>query len=1071
MMISISFHLKSQKRGGCSVYLYGSLPELGGGDPTKSIEMTRSNGSYSFYADIKTSLNNDSSNFWYRYYFKTRFGAIINEVCPPRKCYLNIHDNINNSVMNFYDTFDIPSSIGGVVIQFRVQYKANYGQKLFVCGDNEILGKWKPENAVQLEPVLNSDFSESDIWTTTVMIPSSNKPISFMYKYIVFTSPKNFFWEPQHNHCFEIGACPSPSVFVINDVCQWCDNLYEIYSRDPFVKVINRRQTSQQPLTFVPNNTPDTVFVNFTVRAPHVRPSQVLSIIGSTQEVGEWYADRSYQMNDSEFPVWKATISFKTSDFPIEYKYVLLDRASNDVIYEQRYNRVITLCDLESVDRSFPTSININDWYTNPNPELYKGFGITTSLFTLKTEKSCGIGQFTDLPKLVDYCKKIGSSLIHLLPINDTSGSGDWEDSNPFNIISGRALHPIYIDLLAIHGVSHSDLCEIAEKKQKFESLNGIDYPKVYKFKIKKLKEIFIGIESSLGTNNQYRAFVKNNQDWLRMYGLFCYFRDQYKTKNFNKWPQHNSITHREIKQLSTEYVKELQFYYWVQYICHKQLLSAKEYAEEHSIVLEGEVALHSPYQSVSVWANPDLYNIDMITGEVPTNENMSSFNCLTNNGNNYQNSSPMNNSVYSSLNNSPSFNWKGIAATNYAQWCDRITYMSKYFHMIQINQSTSIFRFFEVNNSQSIHSILGHFNPAIPLSKAELKEHGLLDIDRYTKPYVRWYLLKDKFGDDADLIASTFFNHFGTSLENQIFSFKPEYNSEKKISKYFKKKEMNQQQREIWEKGLIELIDNVLLVEDPEKLEHYHARAEACIEKVIQNNKQEKTVISSTSWLDLPKAQKEEFANLLTDYFYHRQNELWTELSYPKLRTIKNSTNALLCSDNVERNHLFIGILQDFNILSSRVQRIPRYYGTFFDKVREYPYLSIATPATSQMPSLRDWWEENQQVTADFWKHEIWRTDEPPRSCEPWVQELILKQHLTSQSMWAVFMLQDIISIDERFRQTNPEKERITPCPSEFVNNERKWNRRMQFTLEKINEADDFCYRIRRIVEDSNRI
>ena len=45
-----------------------------------------------------------------------------------------------------------------------------------------------------------------------------------------------------------------------------------------------------------------------------------------------------------------------------------------------------------------------------------KGAGVAVPLFSLRTEKSGGIGEYPDIIKLVDWAKKTGLKLIQLLP-------------------------------------------------------------------------------------------------------------------------------------------------------------------------------------------------------------------------------------------------------------------------------------------------------------------------------------------------------------------------------------------------------------------------------------------------------------------------------------------------------------------------------------------------------------------------------------------------------------------------------------------------------------------------------
>ena len=46
--------------------------------------------------------------------------------------------------------------------------------------------------------------------------------------------------------------------------------------------------------------------------------------------------------------------------------------------------------------------------------------GLSLPLFSLRSEKSCGIGDFGDLLPLIDWAKSLGFDCIQLLPLNDT---------------------------------------------------------------------------------------------------------------------------------------------------------------------------------------------------------------------------------------------------------------------------------------------------------------------------------------------------------------------------------------------------------------------------------------------------------------------------------------------------------------------------------------------------------------------------------------------------------------------------------------------------------------------------
>lgn len=68
--------------------------------------------------------------------------------------------------------------------------------------------------------------------------------------------------------------------------------------------------------------------------------------------------------------------------------------------------------------------------------------GINIPLFSLRSENSSGIGEFTDLIPLIDWASSLGLDVIQLLPLNDVGC-----DTSPYNSISAYALNPLYLSL------------------------------------------------------------------------------------------------------------------------------------------------------------------------------------------------------------------------------------------------------------------------------------------------------------------------------------------------------------------------------------------------------------------------------------------------------------------------------------------------------------------------------------------------------------------------------------------------------------------------------------------------
>lgn len=63
--------------------------------------------------------------------------------------------------------------------------------------------------------------------------------------------------------------------------------------------------------------------------------------------------------------------------------------------------------------------------------------------------------------------------------------------------------------------------------------------------------------------------------------------------------------------------------------------------------------------------------------------------------------------------------------------------------------------------------------------------------------------------------------------------------------------------------------------------------------------------------------------------------------------------------------------VMQQLNILSLEVQRMPKNVNDAFVNPLHNPYLSVDTTSTHDMSTLRGWWEENGSLSNKFY-HEM---------------------------------------------------------------------------------------------------
>jgi 4-alpha-glucanotransferase len=211
----------------------------------------------------------------------------------------------------------------------------------------------------------------------------------------------------------------------------------------------------------------------------------------------------------------------------------------------------------------------------------------------------------------------------------------------------------------------------------------------------------------------------------------------------------------------------------------------------------------------------------------------------------------------------------------------------------------------------------------------------------------------------------------------------------------------------------------------------------------------------------------QQQLRDLYVNYFYNRQEDFWEHEAMSKLPALKRATNMLVFGEDLGMVPRSVpDVMRRLGILSLEVQRMPKNPAREFFHPSEAPYLSVVTPSTHDMSTIRGWWEEDAVKTQRFFNQELGQWGESPRFCEPWINKAIVLQHLHSPAQWAIFQLQDIMGMSEQIRRENPHDERIN-IPA---NPHHYWRYRMHLTVEELSKEKDFNHGLRQEVEASGR-
>ncbi|MDR3460668.1 MAG: 4-alpha-glucanotransferase [Verrucomicrobiae bacterium] len=755
----------------------------------------------------------------------------------------------------------------------------------------------------------------------------------------------------------------------------------------------------------------------FRVKAPLLGKNETLCLIGEGAVLGNWQTRIPLLLNrlagEDELSV---KLDLRGQAFPFAYKYGVYDVEKQAFIrFEDGQNRVLN----DRIARDKHTLVN--DGFANLPVEHWRGAGVAVPVFSLRSENSFGVGEFLDLKPLADWGKQAGLKLIQLLPVNDTGATKTWKDSYPYAAISAFALHPQYLNLAAVADAKNKKhLKPLEAVRQKLNRLKTVDYEAVMKVKLDFLRKIFPSQKAATFRTKEYKKFFAENQHWLVPYAAFCCLRDKYGTADFSRWPEHNTYVAEKIAAFLKRN-DEAAFHYFIQFHLHLQLKEATAYAHASGLVVKGDIAIGVYRHGADAWQSPELYHMEMQAGAPPDP--------FAAKGQNW---------------GFPTYNWPRMAADGFLWWKRRFEQMGNYFDAFRIDHILGFFRIWS-SPAHAVEGILGYFVPAIAIEPNEFAARGItFNYDRLTKPFITDEVLAEVFGAEAEAVRRDYLDATG----DDEYRLKHGFATQRQVENHFATLPANARNAKL-KLGLFDLISNVILLPVDGK---YHFRF--AMEQTL-------------SFKNLAADQQAKLRELYVDYFFRRQDDFWMREAMQKLPALKRVTNMLICGEDLGLVPACVPeVMRDLGFLSLEIQRMPKNPGQEFSRPADAPYLSVVTPSTHDMSTIRGWWTEEPALTQKFFNRGLGLPGEAPREATPELVEAVIRQHLDSPAMWSIFQLQDLLGMDGKIRRQDVAAERINvPAIPNYY-----WRYRLHLTLEKLAQAKAFNARLAALLREHGR-
>ena len=822
---------------------------------------------------------------------------------------------------------------------------------------------------------------------------------------------------------------------ITHQLCLCKENEHHIYNitdnwRDlPVDSYRYSSAFSHAAISYQAEKTGSTPAAGIVVRAlwPCMNDGQnhVPGITGSGNALGNWGNEAPPQpLHEVRPGIWQLMLDTRNLPRQTQYKFVLINRETGDIAdWETGDNRTLP------VPAGGETLVlpEAEPHFAGEQPVHVAGTAIP--VFSLRSEGSFGVGDFGDLKTFIGWAADTGQRAVQILPINDTTMTGTWMDSYPYNSISIYAFHPMYADLRQLPPLADADEANRFEAERvRLNALPSLEYEEVNRWKRAYLKAVYRQERERIKASDGYCDFLRDNREWLRPYAAFRCLTHRFGTADFHQWQEYTTYSEEAVARLgeaSPEAADEMGCYCFVQYVLHVQLLAACDYGRQRGVVVKGDIPIGISRTSVEAWREPHYFNLNGQAGAPPD--------AFATNGQNW---------------GMPTYNWQAMEADNYRWWRQRFEKMARYFTAYRIDHILGFFRIWEIP-LHAVHGLLGHFSPALPLTPGEIEAFGLpFRPKQMTRPCIDDELLAQLFGPLTQQVKDEYLLPLGDGR----YALRPETDTQRKVEARLGWRADEEAQR--LREGLYALIADVLFLEDEARPGTYHPRIAA------QGSHAYRTL--------LDEAGRRAFDRLYEHFYYERHNDFWYAEAMKKLPALTQATPMLACGEDLGMVPACVPwVMEQLQVLSLEVERMPKAFGRAFGQVKHYPRLSVCTIGTHDMSPRRGGWQEDAALTARYWRETLGHDGEPPQGDPPGrVCREVVERHLQSPSMLCILAWQDWLAMDDALRAPDPAAERINiPAQPRHY-----WRWRMHLTIEQLRQATGLNGEIRRLIRESGR-
>jgi 4-alpha-glucanotransferase len=265
-------------------------------------------------------------------------------------------------------------------------------------------------------------------------------------------------------------------------------------------------------------------------------------------------------------------------------------------------------------------------------------WGVAVQLYTLRSRRNWGIGDFADLETVVRGSASSGAGFIGLNPLHALFPGNPWHFS-PYSPSSRHFLNVLYIAVERVPEFAHCAEVrdavaapEFADELERLRATANVDYAGVERAKLPLLQKLFDHfrrehLERDSSRAAQFRAYVAERGESLRLHALhdaiFTHLgaQDRDRYWGWPVWPEGlRDPSQPATLEFEAAHSAAVEFHAWLQWIAEEQLGAAQRLARELGmpIGLYGDYAVGVNPSGSETWSDQALYRKGAGVGAPP---------------------------------------------------------------------------------------------------------------------------------------------------------------------------------------------------------------------------------------------------------------------------------------------------------------------------------------------------------------------------------------------------------------------------------------------------------------------